>query len=64
MSNKKDRIKVAAEDLREMLEELEPYIRRPVVIKPSTKGRWIRSDGKIVKLRMPPWQSRGASLFY
>ena len=46
MSNKKDKIKVAAEDLREMLEELEPYIRRPVVIKPSTKGRWIRSDGK------------------
>jgi len=44
MTNQKDRIRKAAEDLEEIMEELGPYIRRPVVVEPTTRGRWVRGD--------------------
>lgn len=51
MENQKDRLTKAGSNLQDMLAELEPYIRRPVVEKPSTKGRWVRSDAKSDVLR-------------
>lgn len=44
MANQRDRIRKAAEDLQEMMEELGPYVRRPVVVEPTTRGRWVRGD--------------------
>ena len=46
MKNQQDRLKEAASDLQEIMEELEPYIRKPVVVEPTTKGRWVHNDGK------------------
>lgn len=40
MKDRNRRLQKAAKDLQTMLEEIEPYIRRPVVSIPSTKGRW------------------------
>ena len=44
MSSQKNRLEKAARDLQNILEEIEPYIKRPVVVEPTTIGRWTRGD--------------------
>jgi hypothetical protein len=45
MSARNDRLKRATQDLQKMLKELEPYIHRPTVVEPTTRGRWVRNEG-------------------
>lgn len=45
MTAQNERLKRAARNLQEIMKELEPYTRKPVVEELSTKGTWIRGDG-------------------
>lgn len=43
-SNRKNELKRAAKDLKKILEEIEPYVHKPTVFEPSTRGKWAISD--------------------
>ena len=49
MANQRNRLKKAGDDLQKILEDLRPYIRRPVVVEPTTRGKWVRNDGKFTR---------------
>lgn len=40
----KSRVKRAAQDLERILDEIGPFIRRPTVVEPSTRDKWVKSD--------------------
>lgn len=44
MSNQGKRLEKAALDLHRILKEIEPFTKRPVVVEPTTRGRWTRGD--------------------
>jgi len=61
MSSQKNRLEKAARDLQSILEEIEPYIKRPVVVEPTTIGRWTRGDLLEGDARQSQKEERGAS---
>ncbi len=52
MSRQMKKLKKAAHDLQKILEEIEPYTKRPVVEEHKTRGRWVQGDSYDVDLML------------
>ena len=53
MKKREKQMKAAARSLQKILEDVEPFTKRPVVEEPTTRGRWVSGEdyGVGAKLR-------------
>jgi len=45
MKKRKKKMEAAARSLRKILEDIEPFTKRPVIEEHTTRGRWVSGEG-------------------